>query len=88
MKVTKLATRAHTPAAMMIAWPSRWPVPPSMAAGCVPWTVPAAMAETDLAVQCSAVQCNAVLLLVLVLYSCLWLGARWKAGVGVGVGCR
>lgn len=46
------------------------------------------MAETDLAVQCSAVQCNAVLLLVLVLYSCLWLGARWKAGVGVGVGCR
>ena len=40
------------------------------------------------AVQCSAVQCSAVLLLVLVLCSCLWLGARWKAGVGVGVGCR
>lgn len=60
MKVTKLATRAHTPAAMMMAWPSRWPVPPSMAAGCVSWTVPAAMAETGLAVQCSAVQCSAL----------------------------
>ena len=75
---------------MMIAWPSRWPVPPSMAAGCVSWTVPAAMAETDLAVQCSAVQYSAVQCNALAgaraLLVPLWLGARWKAGVGVGVG--
>ena len=33
-KVTRLDMRAHTPATMMTAWPSLWPVPPSAAAMC------------------------------------------------------
>lgn len=46
--VVRLAMRAHTPATMMTAWPSLWPVPPSMVAVCTSRRVPAAMAETVL----------------------------------------
>jgi hypothetical protein len=80
MKVTKLATRAHTPAAMMMAWPNRWPVPPSTKAGCTSWTMPAAMAETGADRQCSAVQCNAMLLLVLVLKLLRIAGGEMEGG--------
>lgn len=51
--VVRLAMREHTPATMMTAWPSLWPVPPSAAAICIciciciftSGRVPAAMAD-------------------------------------------
>lgn len=45
-KVSRLAMSEQTPATMMTAWPSLWPVPPS-AAVCSCWRVAGGMAETE-----------------------------------------